>query len=619
MSGEAWLYLLAVLINAVNLFLQVFFTIMYSDLECDYINPIDLCNRLNTYIVPEAAVHAFLTALFLVNGYWIALALNLPLVAFNVKKILDNQHLLDATEIFRKLNVHKKDPMRLQLMLAKPTDTSLTYNVPYPELAKPSQGPANPFKSTDGNVLRKKNVLTGHAEEIVISNSTFTTQHRTFQSRNYARDPSGNGAYIGDVIKAQHHEGRAPKRQKRGNPWEPFPGEDKAYEDEAALAGEELASDEEYIEEAIVPANTQALSKAGTDYQDDITNTETTEFHGAQEFDYQGRTYMHVPLDLDIDLRKEAGSQRNYVPKKHIHTWKSHTKAITALRFFPNSGHLLLSASADSKVKLWDVYHDRSLLRTYSGHTKSITDATFNASGTHFLTGSYDRQMKLWDTEYGKCISRFSTGKIPHVLRFHPSSSADSPSSEFLAGMSDKKIVQFDTRSGALTQEYDHHLGPVNTITFVDADRRFITTSDDKSLRAWEYNIPVPIKFIAEPYMYSMVRAAPHPSGKYVAFQSGDNQIVVYAATDRFRQNRKKSFRGHNNAGYAIDVSVSPDGQFVMSGDSGGFVCFWDWKTCKMWEKLVAAEGPVVAAQWHPRESSKVVTAGLDGAIKYWD
>jgi hypothetical protein len=28
MSGEAWLYLLAVLVNAVNLFLQVFFTIM---------------------------------------------------------------------------------------------------------------------------------------------------------------------------------------------------------------------------------------------------------------------------------------------------------------------------------------------------------------------------------------------------------------------------------------------------------------------------------------------------------------------------------------------------------------------------------------------------------------
>jgi hypothetical protein len=52
----------------------------------DYINPIDLCNRLNTYIIPEAAVHGFLTFLFLINGYWVAILLNLPLLAFNVKK-----------------------------------------------------------------------------------------------------------------------------------------------------------------------------------------------------------------------------------------------------------------------------------------------------------------------------------------------------------------------------------------------------------------------------------------------------------------------------------------------------------------------------------------------------
>lgn len=57
-----------------------------KDSNSDYINPIDLCNRLNTYIIPEAAVHGFLTFLFLINGYWVALLLNLPLVAFNVKK-----------------------------------------------------------------------------------------------------------------------------------------------------------------------------------------------------------------------------------------------------------------------------------------------------------------------------------------------------------------------------------------------------------------------------------------------------------------------------------------------------------------------------------------------------
>lgn len=109
MSGESWLYLLAVLLNAANLFLQVFFTIMYSDLECDYINPIDLCNRLNTYIIPEAAVHALLSFFFLINGYWMAFALNVPLLGYNIKKFVDNAHLLDATEIFRTLNKHKKE------------------------------------------------------------------------------------------------------------------------------------------------------------------------------------------------------------------------------------------------------------------------------------------------------------------------------------------------------------------------------------------------------------------------------------------------------------------------------------------------------------------------------
>ena len=393
------------------------------------------------------------------------------------------------------------------------------------------------------------------------------------------------------------------------------------YKNESSSDGEKMSEDEgeggDYAPEAEAPVSNPIIDKAGKEYLDvNTTGVEQTIFHGSEMYDYQGRTYMHVPQDLDISLTKEIGSSTNYIPKKLIHTWKGHTKPITALRFFPTSGHLLLSSSADSKIKIWDVYHERELLRTYNGHSKSVTDITFNNDGTQFLSASYDRQMKLWDTETGKCVQKFTTGKIPHVIRYNPDPAHHH---EFIAGMSDKKIIQWDTRTGQNIQEYDHHLGPVNTLTFVDENRRFISTSDDKSLRAWEYGIPVPIKFIAEPYMYSMVRSCLHPNGKYVALQSADNQVVVYATTERFRQNRKKSFRGHNNAGYAIDVDISPDGQFLMSGDSGGWLCFWDWKTCKMYHKFKASEQPIVANIWHPQESSRVATGGLDNLIRYWD
>ncbi|TFK23934.1 ER-derived vesicles protein ERV14 [Coprinopsis marcescibilis] len=109
MGGAGWLFLFAVLLAAGLLFCMVFFIIMFSDLECDYINPIDLCNKLNQFVIPEHAAHAFLTVLFLISGQWVAFLLNAPLVAFNANKIFKKNHMYDATEIFRTIGGHKKE------------------------------------------------------------------------------------------------------------------------------------------------------------------------------------------------------------------------------------------------------------------------------------------------------------------------------------------------------------------------------------------------------------------------------------------------------------------------------------------------------------------------------
>ena len=222
----------------------------------------------------------------------------------------------------------------------------------------------------------------------------------------------------------------------------------------------------------------------------------------------------------------------------------------------------------------------------------------------------------MWDTETGKVLGRFTTGKVPHCIRFHPD---DDKQNVLLAGMSDKKIVQFDMDTGNLEQEYDQHLGPVNSITFVDNNRRFVTSSDDKSLRVWEYGTPVVIKYIADPSMHSMPTVAVHPNGNFIACQSLDNQIVVYSTKERFRKQHKKVFKGHTNSGYACQVGFSTDGRFLMSGDANGRMFFWDWKSCKVYRQFKAHEGVCIGCEWNPREQSKVVTCGWDGQIKYWD
>jgi len=61
--------------------------------------------------------------------------------------------------------------------------------------------------------------------------------------------------------------------------------------------------------------------------------------------------------------------------------------------------------------------------------------------------------MKLWDTETGQCLQRFSNGKIPYVVRFHPD---EDKQNIFLAGMSDKKIIQVCSRKG-INVPYSHN------------------------------------------------------------------------------------------------------------------------------------------------------------------
>jgi pre-mRNA-processing factor 17 len=95
----------------------------------------------------------------------------------------------------------------------------------------------------------------------------------------------------------------------------------------------------------------------------------------------------------------------------------------------------------------------------------------FNNDGSKFVSASFDRFLRLWNVETGEVLGTYTNRRVPYVVKFYPKDD-----NIFCVGCSDNKIVAYDSTTGEITQEYDHHLAPVNTITFVEDNGMKVST-----------------------------------------------------------------------------------------------------------------------------------------------
>ncbi|KAF5834400.1 WD40-repeat-containing domain protein [Dunaliella salina] len=455
--------------------------------------------------------------------------------------------------------------------LLAPTTRKTIYNAPYEDMHAPALGPAHPYNK-DGLAAGLRNHRIGHVEDLYMHPYHFDEQYNTYHSMGYAHAPGGSHEIVGNSSEWEKRQGEtvtgqakrrkttAEKREEAAakmarmapiDPTVPFTLEQR----------QPWAHKEVHVEAAKMESAADQVEAKGP----------TSFFHGKEEKDYQGRSWLAAPKEQ----RRE--SDVCYMPKRWIHTWSGHTKGVNAIRFFPNSGHLLLSAGLDGKIKIWDVLGSGKCMRTYLGHSKGVRDITFSNDGRRFVSTGYDKNIRVWDTETGKALQTFNTGKINYCVTLHPEKQ-----NVLLAGASDKKIYQWDLDSGDIVQ----------------------------------------IKYLADPSMHSMPAVAMNPTNTVWVGQSQGNEIVSYACSkgEKFKHLKNKTFKGHNTAGYACTPGFSPDGKYVYSGDSEGRCFFWEWsRPQKVMRTIKAHEGVCIGAAWHPMESSKVATCGWDGLIKYWD
>ena len=206
--------------------------------------------------------------------------------------------------------------------------------------------------------------------------------------------------------------------------------------------------------------------------------------------------------------------------------WSGHTGAVQSVRY-SKAGDLLVSASRDNSVKVWDVEAGQSL-KTFRGHFGEVRAVDISSDTKTVVSGSKDGRAIAWNIadyqEIRVLNGRQLTGHSNAIL----SASFSSDGTEVVTASQDQTSRIWKTSSGELLQTLaEGHQFLASDGIFIHDGKILITSAADDSVRFWD----------------------------------------VASGAERFSL---------NEIGWSATIAVSPDERWLATGSRDQTVKLWD-------------------------------------------
>jgi platelet-activating factor acetylhydrolase IB subunit alpha len=207
--------------------------------------------------------------------------------------------------------------------------------------------------------------------------------------------------------------------------------------------------------------------------------------------------------DLSIKLWDPADEYKN------IRTLLGHDHSVSAVRFIPSgdsvapsSGNLLVSASRDKVLLIWDVTTGYCV-KKIQGHTGWIRDVCPSFDGRFLLSTGDDMTARLWDISFSNpqnTLTMVGHENFNECCAFAPPTSYQYLASlaglkklpparsaaEFMATGSRDKTIKLWNAHGTCLKTLIGHDNWVRALVFHPGGKYLLSVSDDKTLRCWD-------------------------------------------------------------------------------------------------------------------------------------
>lgn len=310
------------------------------------------------------------------------------------------------------------------------------------------------------------------------------------------------------------------------------------------------------------------------------------------------------------------------IPRRPLRSLEGHGGPVNTVHWcpVPQLSHLLLSASMDKTVKVWDGVDSGQCLRVYRDHAEAVRDACWSPCGRRFLSGSFDNSAAVTDVETGQQVVKVD-------CRFKVMCVALRPGDEqvFLCGGYSPVVKAWDTRLAKAVKVYSAAIQQTLAILFLKGGVEFITSTDsvsrdsaERTLIAWDYQTTARLSNQIFHERYTCPSLALHPAEDSFVAQTNGNYMAVFSSQRPYRMNKRRCYEGHKVEGYAVHCEFSPDGGVLATGSSTGSAHFYDYHSGRTQHTLRAHDQPCLRVALHPVLPTTAATCDWGGEVKVW-
>jgi WD40 repeat protein/uncharacterized caspase-like protein len=323
-------------------------------------------------------------------------------------------------------------------------------------------------------------------------------------------------------------------------------------------------------------------------------------------------------LILAMPLLAGGGAAEQVKSKVAIVPQAGHGGVIRAVTF-SHDGRMVLSASDDKTLKLWESATGR-LLRTIEAHSSYVTSVAFlpdGSDGSSAVSGGWEGTLKLWNVATGKLLRTFEghAGAVQWVA-ISPDGRKIAASSQVLTGQSadgrvisgsDQRTIQvWDVATGELLSTFNGY-----PVVFSPTGRTLLAGSRDKTLNLWDVATGELLRSF-EPYSEFVSSLAFSRNGRF-ALSGGGQTLKLW---DVAKGKLLHTFEGHS--GLINSVAFSPDGRTALSSSMDKTLKLWDVATGKPLRTFEGQSEVVASAVFSP-DGHFLLSGSYGKTIKLWD